>query len=343
VKESQWIKGCLAALCGAVIWIGMSGCSIAPVEKASQADSSNGLSTSEDKRAEGTGDDERTGSTESAKKDGNVEKADHAEVDGAKNEAESKNVNVNETNVSPPEITENQPEVEVEGNEENTAEELEAPEASDPEQQVTKKHELPEGFVYLDEIIPTVHIELRYYTEYNFIGQRIDGYKAPVAILSEAAATALKAVHEELGEAGYALKIFDAYRPKKAVQQFMTWANDAADTKMKDIFYPKVDKTKVFKLGYVASRSGHSRGSTVDLTIVELASGEEMDMGSPYDFFGEISSHGTKQITADQTANRNLLKQAMEKHGFKAYSKEWWHYTLKKEPFPKSYYDFDVE
>jgi len=317
VKESKWIKGSLAALCGAVIWIGLSGCSIAPVEKASQGDSSTNLSTGKDERTEGTSDVESAESVESAEKDGNVEKADHMEVDGAKNEAESENVNidVDETNVSPPEITE----------------------------QATKKHELPKGFVYLDESIPTVHIELRYYTEYNFIGQQIDGYKAPVAILSEAAATALKAVHEELGKAGYALKIFDAYRPKKAVQQFMTWAKDAEDTKMKDVFYPKVDKTKVFKLGYVASRSGHSRGSTVDLTIVEQSSGEEVDMGSPYDFFGEISSHGTKQITAEQTANRNLLKQAMEKHGFKAYSKEWWHYTLKKEPFPNTYYDFDVE
>jgi len=298
-----------------------------PEEKPAMSDSPTSLSTSGDKRATSTDSNKSAKNTENVE---NAERADQMNVDGdgVEKGSENENENVNKKEVIPPEITEEQPA---------------APKSAESGQETAKKHKLPKGFVYLDEVIPTVHIELRYYTEYNFVGQRIDGYKAPVAILSEDAAAALKAVHEELGEAGYALKIFDAYRPKKAVQQFMTWAKDAEDTKMKDIFYPKVDKTKVFKLGYVASRSGHSRGSTVDLTIVEQDSGEEIDMGSPYDFFGEISSHGTKQITASQTANRNLLKHAMEKYGFKAYSKEWWHYTLKKEPFPNSYYDFDVE
>ncbi|RXZ79554.1 peptidase M15 [Paenibacillaceae bacterium] len=221
---------------------------------------------------------------------------------------------------------------------------VEGDSSSDPEsEEPSRKNDLPDGFVYLDEIMPSAHFELRYYSDYNFIGQRIDGYNAPIAIFSEVAATALQAVQEELNKSGYSLKIYDAYRPQKAVEQFIVWAKDVEDTKMKQSFYPEVDKTKVFKLGYVASRSGHSRGSTVDLTMVDAASGEEIDMGSPYDFFGDISSHGTKQITAAQTANRNLLKQTMEKHGFKAYSKEWWHYTLKQEPFPDTYYDFDVE
>lgn len=208
---------------------------------------------------------------------------------------------------------------------------------------VAKKRNLPKGFVYVDEAIPDAKFEIRYYTEYNFVGTRIDGYKAPVPILSVKAANALKAVDEELERKGYALLIFDAYRPQKAVNHFIRWAKDPKDTKMKKVFYPSVDKTKVFKLGYVASKSGHSRGSTVDLTLVYIKTGKPVDMGSPYDFFGAISSHGTKLITARHTTHRNILKNAMVKHGFKPYDKEWWHYTLKNEPYPSKYFDFDVE
>lgn len=153
----------------------------------------------------------------------------------------------------------------------------------------------------------------------------------------------MKAVSDELNRKGYELKIFDAYRPKKAVSQFITWAKDSKDIKMKEFFYPNVDKTKLFKLGYIATKSGHSRGSTVDLTLVYKKTGKEVDMGSTYDFLDVISNHGTKKITPKQTANRNILKNAMVKHGFKLYTKEWWHYTLNNEPFPKHYYDFNVE
>jgi len=208
---------------------------------------------------------------------------------------------------------------------------------------VIKKGNLPQGFVYMDEVIPDIKLDIRYNSDYNFVGNRIDGYKAPVAILSTEAAQALKAVNEELEGKGYKLLIYDAYRPQKAVNHFIRWAKDAKDTIMKDVFYPNVDKTKVFKLGYVATKSGHSRGSTVDLTIVDKESDEPVDMGSPYDFFGEISSHGTPLITAQQTLNRQLLLNVMVKHGFKRYDKEWWHYTLQDEPYPNKYFDFDVE
>jgi zinc D-Ala-D-Ala dipeptidase len=211
------------------------------------------------------------------------------------------------------------------------------------EKAVEKLRKLPKGFVYLDEVIPDAKYEIRYYSDYNFVGEPIDGYKAPVPIFSSKAADALKKVNSELERKGYQLLIYDAYRPQKAVNHFIRWAKDAEDVKMKKIFYPEVDKTKVFKLGYVASKSGHSRGSTVDLTMVVKKTGKAVDMGGPYDFFGEISGHGTKLITAKQTANRNLLKNAMVKHGFKPYAKEWWHYTLVNEPFPKKYFDFDVE
>ncbi|WP_239616714.1 M15 family metallopeptidase [Cohnella mopanensis] len=208
---------------------------------------------------------------------------------------------------------------------------------------VVKRGKLPKGFVYLDETIPEAKFEIRYFTDYNFVGERIDGYEAPVPILSAEAANALKKVNDDLKRQGYLLLVYDAYRPQKAVNHFIRWAKDAKDTKMKKEFYPEVDKTKVFKLGYVASKSGHSRGSTVDLTLVYEKTGKPVDMGSPYDFFGAISSHGTKLITAKQTANRNILKKAMMKYGFKPYDKEWWHYTLKDEPFPKKYFDFNVE
>jgi len=200
---------------------------------------------------------------------------------------------------------------------------------------------LPEGFVYAD--MPHVKTDLRYYRTYNFVGTRIDGYEASVAIMTEEAADALRAVSEELAPKGYGLLILDAYRPTKAVDHFIRWAADADDTKMKSAFYPKLDKKNLFKLGYIAKRSGHSRGSTIDLTLVDAKTGKPVDMGGPYDFFGAVSSHGAKGLTAQQTANRKLLKQAMEKQGFEPYAKEWWHYTLADEPFPDKYFDFDVK
>ncbi|OXM13581.1 M15 family metallopeptidase [Paenibacillus herberti] len=217
------------------------------------------------------------------------------------------------------------------------------PNVKGEKQTVERKRKLPAGFLYLDEVIPNAQYEIRYYGEFNFIGKRLNGYNAPLAVMTEQAAGALNGVHKSLSAKGYGLKIFDAYRPVKTVKQFVAWSKDEGDTKMKQEFYPEVDKSKTFKLGYISSRSGHSRGSTVDLTLYHLATGKEVDMGSPFDFFGDISSHGTKKISKEQALARSVLKRAMEQGGFKPYSKEWWHYTMEKEPYPKRYFDFNIE
>lgn len=202
---------------------------------------------------------------------------------------------------------------------------------------------IPKGFVYIHEVIPTVQYDIRYYGNNNFVGTRIDGYKAPTAILSNEAAQALKAVSQEVDGQGYYIKVFDGYRPQKAVNHFMKWGQDLNDTRMKSSFYPRVDKKDLFTQGYLAKKSGHSRGSTIDLTLVNKNTGQELDMGSGFDFLDEISHHGTTLITPEQTANRKILKKVMLKHGFKSYRKEWWHYTLINEPYPDQYFDFDVE
>lgn len=202
---------------------------------------------------------------------------------------------------------------------------------------------LPDGFVYVDEEIPTAILEIRYYTDDNFVGTKVDGYKAPKAILTKEAANALKDAAQDLKEQGYYIKIFDAYRPQMAVDHFKRWAQDLQDTKMKQKYYPDLDKSVLFELGYIADKSGHSRGSTVDLTLVEIATGKEVDMGSGFDFFGEISNHGTTLITQEQEQNRNILKEAMVKAGFEIYPEEWWHYKLKDEPYPDTYFNFPVK
>jgi len=211
------------------------------------------------------------------------------------------------------------------------------------QEMVVKKNNLPKGFVYIDDMIPSAQFDIRYYSEYNFVGKRIDGYKAPLAIMSLKGVTALKKVSDELEKKGYLLLIYDAYRPQKGVNDFVRWSKDAKDTKMKNEFYPLLDKRNLFKLGFISSKSGHTRGSTIDLSLVHKSTGKVVDMGGPFDFFGDISNHGTKLITKQQTGNRNVLKNAMVKYGFKPYSKEWWHYTLINEPFPKQYFNFDVE
>ncbi len=202
---------------------------------------------------------------------------------------------------------------------------------------------IPEGFVYVDECIPDVILEVRYYSDDNFVGNRVDGYLAPKVILAVEAAEALAKVADEMRVQGLVLKLFDGYRPQEAVNHFIRWAEDVKDQKMKDKYYPEVDKRDVFKLGYIAKRSGHSRGSTIDLTLVDIVTGEELDMGSGFDFFGEISHHGTDKINEEQFKNREILKKVMIKYGFEPYSKEWWHYTLLNEPYPETYYDFPVQ
>jgi len=202
---------------------------------------------------------------------------------------------------------------------------------------------LPYGFAYVASSVSDVILEIRYYSSYNFVGTRVDGYLAPVAILSKQAAEALYNANADLYKQGYVLKVFDAYRPQRAVDHFMRWAKDESDTLTKQYFYPDIEKKEIIPKGYILERSGHTRGSTIDLTIVDMSTGKEVDMGSPFDFFGEVSHHGTDLISDEQTDNRLILKNAMENAGFVPYAEEWWHYTLKNEPYPDTYFDFPVE
>ncbi|MCF7567022.1 M15 family metallopeptidase [Sabulilitoribacter arenilitoris] len=203
--------------------------------------------------------------------------------------------------------------------------------------------QLPEGFVYVKAIIPDLDVELRYNTTNNFIGKRIEGYHSNKLIITKQTAEALKLVQTELQQYNLCLKIYDGYRPQQAVNHFVRWAKILNDTINKSIFYPKVEKENLFKAGYIASKSGHSRGSTVDLTIIDGNTGKPIDMGSPYDFFGQESWVNYDAITKKQKENRQLLQAVMLKHGFRNYPKEWWHFTLRQEPFPKTYFDFPIE
>lgn len=198
------------------------------------------------------------------------------------------------------------------------------------------------GFVLLADFVPHIVQEIRYYSTYNFIGDRIDGYEEPCALLTREAARALKAVSSELLVQGYRLKVFDAYRPASAVRHFVLWGIEDQDTRMKEYFYPDVEKNELFLKGYVASRSSHSRGSTVDLTLLDMKSGRELDMGSPFDFFGDISHTDYGNITEEQYENRMILQAAMTRHGFAPYVCEWWHFTLIDEPYPDTYFEFPV-
>jgi len=206
----------------------------------------------------------------------------------------------------------------------------------------TNTSTLPAGFVYITDVALDIILEIRYYSTYNFVGARVDDYQAPVAIITQEAASALQLASDSLRRQGYAIKVFDAYRPTGAVSHFMRWAADEGDVLTKEYFYPDIEKNRIIPEGYVAERSGHSRGSTVDLTIIDMLSGKELDMGTPFDFFGVRSHHGTNLITEEQSINRLILKNAMEQAGFKPYLEEWWHYTLDNEPHPDTYFDFPV-
>jgi len=184
---------------------------------------------------------------------------------------------------------------------------------------------------------------LRLFSTHNFIGQRVEGYNSNRLVLTEHAAMALKNVQDELESRGLCLKVYDGYRPQRAVNHFMRWAGDLNDTINKHEFYPDVKKEHLFKEEYIASRSGHSRGSTVDLTLFDNAANEVLDMGSPYDFFGVESWVDYQDLSEVQMANRQLLQTVMKKHGFINYPKEWWHFTLQDEPFPDTYFDFVIE
>jgi len=197
-------------------------------------------------------------------------------------------------------------------------------------------------FVLLSDYVPGIVQEIRYYSTYNFVGDRIDGYEEPVAILSKEAARALKGVANEANAMGYRLKIFDAYRPARAVRHFVFWGIEDLDLRMKPFFYPQLEKQVLFQRGYIAKESSHSRGSTVDLTLLDMGTGKEVDMGSPFDLFDPISHPDCREVTDEQYDNRMLLQNLMVRAGFEPIDCEWWHFTLADEPFPETYFDFPV-
>ena len=200
----------------------------------------------------------------------------------------------------------------------------------------------PSGFVVLTDVVPDVILEIRYYSSFNFVGTRVDGYEQPVALMTREAAQALKAVSDEAISLGYRLKIWDTYRPQMAVDHFCRWGENVTDTLTKRYFYPYLDKDVVFDQGYIARRSGHSRGSVVDLTLVDMKTGRDIDMGYGFDWFGEESHPDYRGITEEQYANRMLLRELMLKHGFLPIEEEWWHFILKDEPYPDTYFTFPV-
>ena len=215
------------------------------------------------------------------------------------------------------------------------------------------------GFVTLTDVVPDAILEIRYFSTYNFVGERIDGYLEPTALLTKEAADSLRAVSDDVKALGYRLKIYDAYRPQMAVDHFVRWAANVSDTRMKPYFYADLDKSVLFEREYICAKSGHTRGSTLDLTLFDMTTEKEVDMGGTFDWFG-VESHpdfcgnpdtgvydakaGKKAhgITEQQFRNRLVLRAAMLRHGFKPIDEEWWHFTLKDEPFPDTYFTFPV-
>ncbi len=201
---------------------------------------------------------------------------------------------------------------------------------------------LPEGFSDVLAAAPEIRLDLRYLGSDNFMGRPVAGYEAARLVLSNAATDALAAVQGQLEVMGLGLLVYDAYRPQRAVDDFVRWAKDMDDQVNKQAYYPDVDKSELFERGYIAARSGHTRGSTVDVTLVALESGEPLDMGTPWDFFGPESWPDDARVTEQQRANRLLLRTLMMQAGFLPYAQEWWHFTLAAEPFPGTYFDFPI-
>jgi D-alanyl-D-alanine dipeptidase len=195
---------------------------------------------------------------------------------------------------------------------------------------------LKKGFVNVNRLIPSAHFEMRYAGGDNFTGRPIEGYEEPLCYLTKEAAAGVQKVQESLQKEGYTLRLFDCYRPQRAVDHFVRWAAGLNDTEMKSVYYPGVDKKELFERGYIAAKSGHSRGSTVDLTI------DGLDMGTPFDFFDPRSHTESSAVTGKQHENRMRLKKVMEENGFQNYAEEWWHFTLKNEPFKARYFDFAI-
>jgi D-alanyl-D-alanine dipeptidase len=199
-------------------------------------------------------------------------------------------------------------------------------------------------FVSLVELCPEIIIQADYATVDNFTGEVIPGYKAVKALLAHTPALALQKVQEKALSEGYSLKVFDAYRPSKAVRFFLEWSQrEENNLSLKEIFYPKFSRSELFQAGYLAERSSHSRGCTIDLTLVNKESGEELEMGSRFDYFDSISNTDSPLIDSVHRKNRQVLKSLMEEHGFKNYAQEWWHFSYRPEPFPDQYFDFDID
>ncbi|MFM2322570.1 MAG: hypothetical protein RLZZ225_723 [Pseudomonadota bacterium] len=203
--------------------------------------------------------------------------------------------------------------------------------------------EKPANFVYVKALIPSLEQDMRYFTDNNFVGRPIQGYQKPVCILSIAAAHALLKVQTVLNKKNLGLLVFDCYRPQMAVDDFIQWSQNPEDQRMKNLYYPHIDKQDLFKLNYIAYRSGHTRGSTVDLTIVDLDSQQTLDMGTPYDFMDPLSHPTNRDISPEQFKNRMLLRTLMLRFGFRPIETEWWHFTLNDEPYKNSYFNFLVE
>ena len=215
--------------------------------------------------------------------------------------------------------------------------------------QITYSHPIklsdkkPNDFVYLESWDSTVQQEIRYYGANNFIGRPIEGYHQPRCILTKAAAKALLKANQQLLKRNLQLKVYDCYRPQQAVRDFFRWSQNSADQRMKQAYYPRVDKTQLLKQNYIAFLSGHSRGSTVDLTLVDRHTNQVLDMGTPFDFLDPLSHPSSDLISSTQVRNRHWLSSTMQSVGFKPLATEWWHFTLKHEPYPYTYFNFPVE
>ncbi|MGD0634985.1 MAG: M15 family metallopeptidase [Beijerinckiaceae bacterium] len=201
---------------------------------------------------------------------------------------------------------------------------------------------IPPFFTDLAALIPGLITDIRYAGAGNFIGEPVDGYHAPRGLLTQEAAQALAGVQDDLAASGLGLKVFDGYRPVRAVQHFVRWAQDAGDIRGKAEFYPHLDKPDLFRLGFISADSAHCRGSTVDLTLVILATGDELPMGSAFDFFGPESCLDYSGLSPNERANRDRLHAAMAARGFEGFEQEWWHFTLRGEPYPATRFDFPI-
>lgn len=199
-----------------------------------------------------------------------------------------------------------------------------------------------DGFVYADEAVPGIRWDAKYATWDNFTGKPVDGYLVNRIVGTTELCTALAEAQKKAGELGFGLLLWDGYRPQQAVDCFIRWSEQPEDGRTKARHYPRIERADMFEQGYVATRSGHSRGSTVDLGLYDLATGYVTAMGGDHDLMDPISHHGAEGITAAETENRRQFRAVMEACGFQAYEYEWWHYTLRNEPYPDTYFDFPI-